>query len=455
MEIDSNKNKKVLLISFHFPPYNDVAAVRIGKFAKYLADYGWEPIVLTVNNRLGIPRTLPVEINESKIVRTPYYAFFDVLSQAYRRINNQKSGNKSSGSQEKGIRNGSLDLKMYRLFESSFRLPVIEKFIFDPIGWYKPAVKAGLETINSNDIKIIFSSYSPSVSHFIAARLHQETGIPWVADYRDDWAGNYKEYHPQPLYYFDRQWEKHTLKYSDALVSINHPLAKILENSHHKIPTVIPNGFDDADFKNSVSLTSKFTITYTGGIWGKRDPSLIFQAFSEIKKEGKLSSEDIEIRFFGHSVNNDISPIIAKYNVQDFVKLGGSIPYKESIKKQMESSVLLLLSWNDPRDAGTTTGKIYEYLGANRPILAMAYPGGEIDKLLRQSGCGIVVNDSDEIKRLILAWFDEFKRTGRISAHFQPNHNIINSYTRKEQTRSLASVFDKLSICGEKTNEVG
>ena len=168
-----------------------------------------------------------------------------------------------------------------------------------------------------------------------------------------------------------------------------------------------------------------------------------------------MSSEDIEIRFFGHSVNNDISPIIAKYNVQDFVKLGGSIPYKESIKKQMESSVLLLLSWNDPRDAGTTTGKIYEYLGANRPILAMAYPGGEIDKLLRQSGCGIVVNDSDEIKRLILAWFDEFKRTGRISAHFQPNHNIINSYTRKEQTRSLASVFDKLSICGEKTNEVG
>jgi hypothetical protein len=448
MQIDGNKNKKALLISFHFPPYNEIAAVRIGKFAKYLPDYGWEPIVLTVKDRLGIPKTLPVEVDESTIIRTNYWAIIDPLSRIYGRTNNRKSTIKISGLQQIGTRKKSIILKMIHVFEPLSTLPVLEKLVFDPMGWYKPGVKAGLEIINSNEIKVIFSSFTPSVAHLIAARLHRETGIPWVADYRDDWIGNYKTL-PRHLYFLDRQWEKHTLKYCNSIISLDYPLAKILESVHHKIPTLIPNGFDETDFKNNIPLTSRFTITYTGNIYGKRDPSPLFQALSELRLEGILSSDDVEIRFFGQSAYDYMLRIMAKFNVQDFVKLGGIISYKESIEKQMESTVLLLLSWNDLRDVGTLTGKIYEYLGAHRPVLAMAYPGGEIDKLLQKSGCGIVANEPWEIKKILLTWFMEYKRTGTISTYIHPDSDIINNYTRKNQSRDLAEVFNKLSICNE------
>jgi hypothetical protein len=431
---------KALLVSFYFPPNNSMAAVRIGKFAKYLPEFGWEPFILTVNKAAGPLNVLPIEIEEDKITKTRYFSIRDLL---IRKINNH---NPNINSQDNEGNFGSLLTKSIRLWEPLIQLPVIEKLIFDPMGWYQPAVKAGLEIIKSHDIKVIFSSYGPSVSHFIAARLHRETGIPWVADYRDDWIDEYRR-HTQPFHFFDQQWEKYTVKNCNAIVSHTEALAKILEKSHHKVPFVIPNGFDQDDFGIEVPLTRKFTLTYTGYIYaGKRDPSPVFEALAEAKKERKITPQEIEIRFFGHNTKELISPLIKKYNIDEFVTLGGSIPYKESIKRQKESTALLLLSWNDPKDIGTVSGKTYEYMGSDRPILALAYPNGEIDKLLSKTGCGIVANNPGEIKQLLLVWLAEFKRNGIIESCYHPQKKTIDSYTRKEQTQALADVFNKMTI---------
>jgi hypothetical protein len=441
MDTLGNKMNKALLISYYFPPDNTIAAVRIGKFAKYLPEFGWEPLILTVDNHSGIAKTLPVEIDESKIIRTPYYAVNELFSRSMKK--GASSGN--AASPKTAALSGSITSKIVKICEPVFQLPVIEKLFFDPMGWYKPAVKAGLEIIKSNNIKVLFSSYGPSLPHIIAARLHRETGLPWVADYRDDWIDEYRK-HPQPLHFFDQRWEKHTLKTCNAIVSHNQPLATILETSHHRHPTIIPNGFDQTDFEDIVPLTPEFTITYTGYIYpGKRDPSPVFQALAEARHEGRITPEALKLRFYGQNVSEFITPLMLKYHVEDFVVVGGNVPYKESLTKQMESTILLLLSWNDLRDAGTLTGKIYEYLGAHRPVLALAYPNGEIDKLLQKSGCGIVANDPAEIKRIIVTWFDEFRRTGRIRSYYYPNENIINVFTRKEQARVLAEVFNKVS----------
>jgi hypothetical protein len=445
--MNSHRCNKALLITFYFPPYNTIAAVRLSKFAKYLPDFGWDPVVLTANNIYGLDSNLPLEIDESKITRTPYFCSDDILSRMMKKIRREDNRNTSkvTAAYQSSSHPSLIALKFQNVLSYIMSLPVIDKLINHPMGWYEPAVKAGLEIVKTNDIKVILSSYGPSVSHFIGSKLHRETGIPWIADYRDNWIDEYRK-HPQPFHFFDQQWEKHTIKRCSAIVSHTQSLAKILEKSHGKIPSVIPNGFDDADFKCNISLTSKFTITYTGSIYpGKRDPSPVLQALFDARQEGRITPQEIEIRFYGQNVNATIAPLVAKYHVEDFVVLGSNIPYKESIKKQMESTILLLLSWNNPLDVGTLNGKIFEYLGANRPILAIAYPDGEIDNILKKSGTGIVANTPEEIKKNILVWVDEYKNTGGIKSHFHPEYNIINSFTRKEETRLLANIFNEIA----------
>jgi glycosyltransferase involved in cell wall biosynthesis len=440
------EEKKVLIISFFFPPNNAIAAVRLGKFAKYLPEFGWSPLVLTVNKAEDLSQALPVELDESNIIRTPYFTFSELFMRKLQSKNDSQSIKESNQKPAKQANPNKLLFKIARLGNTFFNLPIITEFLDEPIGWYSHAIKAGLEIVNSNDVNILFSSYGPSVSHLIAARLHRQTGIPWVAEFRDQWSSNPYTRKVQPLYFLEKYWEKQTMKKCDLLISTSQTWATDLEKLHSKKTIVLPNGFDQEDYEYSVPLTPKFSITYTGMIYpGKRDPSPLFQALGELKRKEIICPEYIEVRFFGRNIQNIIKPIANKYGILDLVKTSDNIPFKESIKKQMESTILLLLSWNDPRDAGTLTGKIYEYLGANRPILAMAYPGGEIDKLLQKSGCGIVANDPDEIKRLILVWLDEFKSTGKISAHFHPDSNIINSYTRQEQARALADVLNKVS----------
>ncbi len=432
--------RKVLIISFYFPPNNSIGSLRLGKFAKYLPEFDWDPIILTVDKIKGISQTLAMEIDESKIIKTPYYTLSDFFGNESNYRVYPLSQNPKSNHDNKRI----LFSKIIHLGEPLYRLPVIEKLLFDPMGWYHPGIKAGLDIIAKNDIKIILSSYGPTVPHLIASKLNKISGVPWVADYRDDWIDEYRK-HPQPLHYFDQRWEKYIVKNCCTFIANTQPLANILENSHGKVPIVIPNGFDDADFNNNISLTPKFTITYTGYIYsGKRDPSIIFQALAEARQEGKITPQDIKIRFYGQNVNETIFPLAARYHVEDFIIIGGNIPYKESIARQIESTILLLLSWNDPKDIGMINGKIYEYLGARRPILALAYKGGEIDKLLHESGCGIVINNVTEVKQLLLTWLVEFKMTGKLTTYFNPNNNVILRYTRKNQAKALAEVLNKL-----------
>lgn len=442
MTVNTNK-KKVLIISFYFPPNNAIGAVRIGKFAKYLPEFGWEPIVLTVNDIRGLTQTLPTEINETNVIRTPYFNLSGLFA---RRVSQKHNIPLSATKVQKGKKR-SLELRLLDLGKPIYTLPVIEQIIFDPMGWYSYAVRAALEIIRNNEIKMIFSTFGPSVPHLIASRIHKKTNIPWVAEFRDPWSFNEYGRQTQPFIFFERQWEKQTLKNCDLLISVSELLAKKLEFLHSKKTIVIANGFDEDDYKEQVPITTKFTITYTGNVYtGKRDPSPLFQALKELHKKGIISPEDIEVRFFGQNINETIPALIEKYDIKAFVKIYGFVPFRESIKRQRESTILLILSWNDPRDSGTMTGKIYEYIGAGRPILAVAFKGGEIDSLLQKTGCGIVVNEVNEIKNILMKWLGDFKNNGKVITCYHPHTNIITNYSRKNQAQKLAQIFDELTL---------
>jgi glycosyltransferase involved in cell wall biosynthesis len=313
-----------------------------------------------------------------------------------------------------------------------------------PMGWYHAAIKAGCELVSEHRVDGIFSSYFPSSSHFVASCLQRRAGIPWIAEFRDLWAltpYSRKIWFSESL---EKQIEKRVMKGSSLLIAVSEAEAQRLQELHRKNVAVIPNGFDEEDYLEEIPLTSKFTITYTGNIYaGKRDPTLLFQALSQMRQAGKVSPDNCEVRFFGGSSLNVLLPIIKKYHLEDIVNIYGFVPFKESVRKQKESTVLLLLGWGDPRDKATYTGKIFEYLGAQRPILALGYKGGNIDKLLQSSGTGVLVDEVRSMEDILCRWLQEWHQTGEIVSHWNPNTNVVKRYTRREGARKLAELLDE------------
>jgi glycosyltransferase involved in cell wall biosynthesis len=319
--------------------------------------------------------------------------------------------------------------------------------LWDPMGWYPYAVKKGKEILARGDIDIILSTYTPVPPHLVASHLHRKSGIPWIAEFRDPWTMHPSLFHKvQPLQFLAEQWEKRIMKNCDRLVTISEPWAEKLEEFHSKKVTVIPNGFDEEDYRESVPQTSKFTITFTGWLYDPGlDPTPLFEALAEMKREGMVSPDDVEVRFCGRFINIIPDRLAEKYCLEDIVKTYDFVPFKENIRRQKESTVLFVLGSIDTENKGLYTTKLFEYLGAGRPILAIAVKGGMIDRLLQESGGGIAADRADEIKEILVKWMDEFRRFGKVLSYYHPDSEVIKRFSRKEEAKQLAGVLDEVS----------
>jgi hypothetical protein len=398
-------------------------------------------MVITTDTVRDIPDTLSLEFDKKNVIRVPYYAFDGRFRHKLIEDKDNSSLNSLRQRNNKYLNLKKIVLNCIQLARPIYKIPFVNRLLFEPMGWYRYATRAGLQAIKNNKIDIIYSTFPPTVDHIIAAQLHKQTGVPWIAEFRDEWSIR----QPAPFYYFDKRWAKQTLKYSNLLISVTPTLVRELGSFHSKRTVLITNGFDETDYKtNNITLTPRMTITYTGTIYpGRRDPSPIFQAVAQLKIKGLISPEDMEIRFFGDNVGAYIPSFVEKFGVKDFVKIGGNIVFRESINRQMESTILLCLEWNDPKGSGIYTGKIFEYIGARKPILALGYKNGDIDKLLQETGCGVMANDVTEIESILLLWLKEFKEDKKISYYYHPNKVLIEKYTRREQTKKLVQVFDE------------
>ncbi len=228
-----SKKGKVLIVSFHFAPANTIGAVRISKFAKYLPEFGWEPVVLTADTVKTQPQTLPLEIDEAKVIRT---SCLNLMSPLKIEPGNYGTSVKpvSISWRSKVVRGG------MRLLRAIHNLPPV-RIVTQPIlsvlsspwlGWYRQPVSTGLELMTKDRFELIFSSFYPPTSHLVASRLHQQTGIPWVAEFRDPWSLN--EYQNMTRFFrsFQKIVEKRTLRGSSLLITISEPLAEQLEKLH-------------------------------------------------------------------------------------------------------------------------------------------------------------------------------------------------------------------------------
>jgi hypothetical protein len=309
-------------------------------------------------------------------------------------------------------------------------------------GWRHFAVQAGEDILRQQNIKAIISTSPPVTTHIIAKRLKDEFKIPWVADFRDLWTQNY--YYPySPLRKrVERKLELKTLAAADALVTISQPAADDLRSLHKQKPVhSIPNGFDPAEV-NTIpgNLTDKFTITYTGNLYpGKQSPEPLFAALHDLITDGSVDASDIEVRFYGPEAGW-IDKQAERYGLTDMVKQFGMVPREIALNKQRESQLLLLLKWNDPKQRGAYLAKIFEYLAARRPVLAVGGFPDVVSELLNETKAGISAQAKEDVKAPLLRLYQEYKSAGTIS--YSGDEAETSKYSHREMAKKFASVLD-------------
>lgn len=431
--------KKVLMVLHAYPPCGAVGALRNSKFAKYLPGYGWDPIVIT-RQWYGEPFPLQ-EPRGIKVIRTEYR---DRLKIFRKKGAAAVPGAAIAAASGAGANSG---LKSRIKESAAFLIKEILTYPDEHVGWIEPALKAARIAIREENPAAIFSSSPPVTSHLIASSLKKEFGLPWVADFRDLWTQNHYISHTFIRRIIEKKLETSVLKDTDLMTTISVPLAGKLRQLHCVPVEVITNGFDPDDYAAAPVPEKRFTITYTGEIYkGKRDPSLFFSALQELSREKIIDPQWFCARFYGPD-KSDLAPIIEHYGVQDLVSCPGQVGYQEAVRAQQESSALLQLNWRAPEEKGVYTGKLFEYLGAMRPILAIPENGGVIDDLLADTGAGVVADTKDEIKEIIKKWYLSFKKNGYLS--YSGIKEKINKYTRQAAAKNLAAALDRLAA-GEK-----
>ena len=294
-------------------------------------------------------------------------------------------------------------------------------------------------------IDAIISTSSPVTSHIVAKQLKDKHGIPWVADFRDLWTQN--NYYPYSTLRkaIERRLELKTLHKADALVTVSEPAARQLGILHKgKQLFAITNGFDPEEVNSmDEGLTDTFTITYTGNFYPKkRSPESLFVALRILISEGIIDVKQVEVRFYGAEAGW-IDKQAERYGLRDIVKQFGIVPREVALDKQRESQLLLLIKWNDPRERGVCPAKIFEYLAARRPILAVGGYDDVISELLDETRAGTCGPTAEEVKNILKELYREYQAVGK--AGYKGEEDKINRYSQREMAQKFAQVLDSVS----------
>ncbi|MBF0532471.1 MAG: glycosyltransferase [Candidatus Omnitrophica bacterium] len=423
--------KKVLIITYHFPPRPGVAGLRLRGLAKYLPRFGWEPIILTP--KLPGPSGLSCRVIETKHKG-------DFSSWIKRRMGFNPD-----------LR---LDEQPGRPFvipaSKDSWLPKFMEYVYGMINypdeqknWIPLAVQAGEDFLAKERVDALLTSSHPASCHLIAYALKKKFHIPWGADLRDLWTQNHYYQYGRIRKFFEEKLEKRTFNEADVLFTVSEPLADLLRTFHGKTTVAVPNGFDPEEtFTGTLPTTKDFTIAHTGRLYdGKRDPAILFSVMQQLIKEKKLDPQRVRLNFWG-SKNAWLEREIEKYNLGGIACQCGMINRSEVLAKQRESQLLLLLTWMNPKENGVYTGKIFEYLISQRPILAIGAAGPHVVRqLLEKTKAGYFASDETTLRQIILQCWEEYLRNGRVA--YQGITDEINQYSHMEMAKKFA---EKLAV---------
>lgn len=442
MEAAPGRKPRLLLVSFLFPPHNAIGAVRTGKLAKFLLDAGWDVRVIAA--QADEPKTLPLEIPAENVVYTKWARVDRTVEEFLARISSSSRKEKVEQPRKSAEPNGApgqpgfLRATYRKLSHELFRLPD------NKVGWLRNAVAAADQLLRNWRPDLIYASAPPVTTVLIADKISRRHNVPWVAEFRDLWMDHpYYEYGAIRRF-LEEAWERRVLNRASGIVTVSAPWFELLSEKFAKPVELVMNGFVPEDFPDvpaAMPALGPLRVLFTGQIYsGYRDPTPLFQALHLL---GPLK-DDVRIEFIGTEPGS-IQPIADRVGVSGNVVVCPPVGYRDALLAQTQADILLHLQWNHPKESGTISGKLFEYIGARRPVLGIGYEHGSVAQIIRERDAGIVSNDPKNIATYLAERIRE-KRSGGV--HSLPL-SATAGLTRDEQFEKADRFLRKLLATSE------
>jgi glycosyltransferase involved in cell wall biosynthesis len=433
--------KKVLIITYYWPPSGGGGVQRWLKFVKYLKRFNWEPIVFTPSN----PESPSVDLSlldevpkDTLVIRNKIWEPYSF----YKQFTGRKKEDKIQTaflSEKKGKFHFLEDIAVW--IRGNMFIPDARKY------WIRPSVKLLSAFLTEHEVDAVVTTGPPHSAHLIGLHLKEKLGIRWLADFRDPWT-NIDYYQALKLGpHADRlhhQLEKRVLEQADAVTVISPGMKREFLEIVNRDYEVIPNGFDEEDTLPQRHVTvdrSHFTLAHIGSLTKTRNAENLWEVLNELTSLRDDFAAKLEIKNVG-KIDMDAVASLKKHNMEAYLKRVDYMPHQEVIAEQMKASVLILLINNTPNAKLILTGKIFEYLASGRPIICIGPPDGDAAEIIRQTKSGSVFDftETKSLKKEILRLFDNFS-----SGSETTKSKEVQQFERKNLTFQMAGVLNKMT----------
>ncbi|WP_255478736.1 glycosyltransferase family 4 protein [Rufibacter sp. XAAS-G3-1] len=425
-----------LLITYYWPPSGGAGVQRCLKFVKHLPEFGVTPTVITVDAQQAsypvLDSSLLLEVPSSvQVIRTATREPFEF----YKKITGKKDipfGGFANTGQE------TWKQKLFKFLRGNLFIP-------DPrVGWNRYAYAAAQKVLKEQQVKAVITSSPPHSTQLIGLKLKQKYGLRWIADMRDPWTDIYYYAdlnHTALAQRLDAKYEKEVLEHADAVVVVSEDMKRLFLNKSTTINPkkihVIPNGYDEADFVHpSMPSSEEFVITYTGTLTEAYNVIGFFQAICEAMTKNPLMR--YRLRFVG-KVSAEIRKQIEEAGLPLITEYIDYVPHEASIKYLMASTVLFMAIPDVENNFGILTGKLFEYLAANKPIICIGPLHGDADKILDECGAGRVFHYSGY--DLMVDYLMQLSKSWKINPNLDLPIINYTQYSRRSLTEQLAKLI--------------
>ena len=435
--------KRVLIISYYWPPTGGSGVQRWVKFAKYLPSEGWQPVIYTPENpeQLAVDESLAAEVPEAaEVVKTRIIEPYELYKKLLRR----------SGHSKEAVEVNPVNAQNKSLLQKAAMWVRGNLFRPDPrCLWIGPSVRFLKKYLSEHPVDLIVSTGPPQSMHMIGLRLSRETGLPWIADFRDPWTKIFYFKHlamTPATERWHKKMEKMVLDEASAVVAVS-PLVQQEFQAMTDTPVeLITNGFDECDFSSEPcteaygGASQEFTITHTGLFAADGNPTVLWDVLAEKCHADEAFRKLLRIKLIGKTDDQILKALKDRGLEESLINMGYQT-HSVAVEQQRQASVLILPLRKEPEYKAVLPGKLFEYLASQRPILGIGQPDGAMAMIVNETGTGTVIdwNDKEGISQYIeQCWKRHLE--GRLSS----DGADLSRFTRRSLTRRMAGLFDKI-----------
>jgi glycosyltransferase involved in cell wall biosynthesis len=429
------KPKKLLIITYYWPPSGGPGVQRWLKFVKYLPDFNVQPIVYVPENPTYpiIDNGLQSEVWDNAIILKNKIVEPYGLASFFGKNKTKKISSGIIPNQKKQ----SFLEKTLLWVRGNLFIPDA-RFL-----WVKPSVTYLKKYIQVNDIDTIITSGPPHSLHLIGLQLKKELNIKWLADFRDPWTtigyhkalklSSYAEKKHKAL-------EKEVLNSADTIIVTS----KTTKTEFQVITTrpieVITNGYD-IEHVEKQPLDNKFSLAHIGSFLSERNPKILWQALQELVTENETFKNDFQLKLIG-ATSKEVLDTISEFNLTDYVLNLGYVSHQEAIEHQRKSQVLLLIEINSDETKSIIPGKLFEYMISERPIIAIGPEGSDFAEIITSTNTGVffTYDKKEELKAILLNYYELYQKN-----NLKVNAVGLQQYSRKNLTEQLSKLVTRNS----------